>query len=385
MEIESFSPDISKEALNLLKKRLLDTRWPHTIGGDDWAYGVPNEWLREMVDYWANTWSWEKVAQEISRYEHFKVEIEGISIHFLRSKGTKSNSIPIILTHGWPWTFWDFREVITPLSSPKEKGSPSFDVIVPSLPGFGFSTPLTHAGVDVPTVAYLWNKLMTEVLGYESYAAHGGDWGSLITAHLGHAYSENVIGVHLGLPVVPGLIRSELPDHYWIPEEKELRDRADEAAPSLKSHLAVHTNDPHTLAHALIDSPVGTAAWLWERRYNWSDNKGDIESVFSREDLCTNASLYWCTGAITSSLRMYFEHFNKPWPLAHDRQPVIESPTAYAIFPKDVVMLPKKIAEEKTNLLRWTVMPAGGHFGAAEQPSLLVNDIQETFSQLYSK
>ena len=226
---------------------------------------------------------------------------------------------------------------------------------------------------------------MTEVLGYESYAAHGGDWGSLITAHLGHAYSDNVIGVHLGLPVVPGLIRSEISDHYWDPKEKDLRDRADEAAPSLKSHLAVHTSDPHTLAHALIDSPAGTAAWLWERRHNWSDNNGDIESVFSREDLCTNASLYWCTGAITSSLRMYFEHFNKPWPLAHGRQPVIESPTAYAIFPKDVVALPKKIVEEKTNLLRWTVMPAGGHFSAAEQPSLLVNDIQETFSQLYNK
>ena len=298
MEIESFSPDISEEDLNLLKKRLLNTRWPHTIGEDDWKYGVPNKWLREMIHYWANTWSWEKVVQEMRRYEHFKVEIEGISIHFLRSKGTKSNSIPIILTHGWPWTFWDFREVITPLSSPKEKGSPSFDVIVPSLPGFGFSTPLTKAGVDVPTVAYLWNKLMTEVLGYESYAAHGGDWGSLITAHLGHAYSDNVIGVHLGLPVVPGLIRSEISDHYWDPKEKDLRDRADEAAPSLKSHLAVHTNDPHTLAHALIDSPAGTAAWLWERRHNWSDNNGDIESVFSREELCTNAYLYWCTGAI---------------------------------------------------------------------------------------
>ncbi|SVB15865.1 uncharacterized protein METZ01_LOCUS168719, partial [marine metagenome] len=205
MEIESFTPYISEEDLNSLKKRLLDTRWTHTIGEDDWKYGVPNEWLREMVDYWANTWSWEKVAQEMNRYEHFKVEIEGISIHFLRSKGTKTNSIPIILTHGWPWTFWDFREIITPLSSPSEERFPSFDVIVPSLPGFGFSTPLTQAGVDVPTVSYLWNKLMTEVLGYENYAAHGGDWGSLITAHLGHAYSENVVGVHLGLPVVPGL------------------------------------------------------------------------------------------------------------------------------------------------------------------------------------
>ena len=131
----------------------------------------------------------------------------------------------------------------------------------------------------------------------------------------------------------------------------------------------------------MVDSPAGTAAWLWERRHNWSDNNGDVESVFSREDLCTNASLYWCTGAITSSLRIYFEHFNKPWPLVHDHQKIIETPTSYAIFPKDVVMLPKKIAEEKTNLFRWTVMEAGGHFGAAEQPELLVNDIRETFSQ----
>ncbi len=379
MELKSFTPEISEQNLSELRKRLLETRLPQIIGEDNWKYGVPTKWLEEMIEYWTNTWRWESVSKEINHYENFKVEIDGINIHFLRSKGSKSNSIPIILTHGWPWTFWDFRHVINPLSNPDEETSPSFDVIIPSLPGFGFSTPLTQSGIDVPTIAHLWNKLMTEVLGYKRYAAHGGDWGSLITAHLGHAYSQNMIGIHLGLPVIPGLIRSEVPDEMWTPEEKLLRERAQEAAPSLKSHLAVHTNDPQTLASALADSPAGTAAWLWERRKNWSDNDGDIESVFSREDLCTNATLYWCTGAITSSLRIYYEHFNKPWPLVHKHQKVIETPTSYAIFPKDVVMLPRKVAEEKTNLFRWNVMEAGGHFGAAEQPELLVNDIRETF------
>ena len=385
MQPEPFIPHLSEATLSDLHSRLLATRWPAVIGGDDWLYGVPAGWLKDMISYWATAWDWPGVVAEMNRYDHIQVEIDGVPVHALRSPGTGVDPIPLILTHGWPWTFWDFRHLIDPLTDPATHGAPdapSFDVVVPSLPGFGFSTPLSVPGIDVSAVADRWNQLMTDLLGYDRYAAHGGDWGALVTAHLGHAHADRLIGVHLGLPVGRGLVRTEIPDEMWSPDEAWMRDRSAEAMPLIKSHLAVHSTDPQTLAYALADSPVGTAAWLWERRRNWSDCGGDVESVFDRDDLCTTAALYWCTGAITSSLRIYFEHFNKPWPLVHDRTPVIEAPTAYAVFPKDVVMLPRRVVEATTNLVRWTVMPVGGHFGAAEQPELVVEDIRATFAAL---
>lgn len=385
MQPEPFTPHLSQAILSDLRRRLSATRWPAVIGGDDWLYGVPVGWLKDMISYWATDWDWPGVVAEMNRYDHIRVEIDGVPVHALRSPGTGVDPIPLILTHGWPWTFWDFRHLIDPLTDPAAHGAsnaPSFDVVVPSLPGFGFSTPLSVPGIDVSAVADRWNRLMTDLLGYDRYAAHGGDWGALVTAHLGHAHADRLIGVHLGLPVVPGLVRTEVSDDMWSPDEAWMRDRYAEARPLVKSHLAVHSADPQTLAYALADSPVGTAAWLWERRRNWSDCGGDVESVFDRDDLCTTAALYWCTGAITSSLRLYFEHFNKPWPLVHDRTPVIEAPAAYAVFPKDVVMLPRRVVETMTNLVRWTVMPVGGHFGAAEQPELVVEDIRATFAAL---
>ncbi|MEC7924117.1 MAG: epoxide hydrolase, partial [Actinomycetota bacterium] len=212
---KKISADFEPEILDLMFRRLKETKWPDIIGEDSWEYGVPRSWLQDMVEFWISEWDWPKVSDQINQWDHYLTEIDGIPIHYLHAPGKGPNPKPIILTHGWPWTFWDFKDVIGPLSDPEKYGGnpeDSFDVYVPSLPGFTFSTPLPQPGVDVSRVAALWNELMTGVLGYEKFCAHGGDWGALVTAHLSHAYSDVLIGAHLSLSLIPGVNRRTLPD-----------------------------------------------------------------------------------------------------------------------------------------------------------------------------
>ena len=382
MNAEPFDVALDPTVLGDLQARLRNTRWPDVIGEDSWDYGVPQAWLRDMATYWAEEWRWQDVAQAMNTYRHYRATIDDIPIHFLHAPGTGPDPIPLVLTHGWPWTFWDYKDVIGPLSDPAAHGGNSedaFHVVVPSLPGFGFSTPLTRAGVDVGKVAELWVRLMREVCGYGRFAAHGGDWGALVTAHLAHAHADELLGAQLALAMIPGVDRGALGPGDYGEDEAWMAQRNVEALQTITSHVSVHTTDPQTLAYATMDSPVGTAAWLWERRRNWSDCDGDVENAFSREHLCTTAALYWCTGAFTSAMRLYFEHFNKPWPLVHDRVPVMEAPTSLVVFPKDVVHLPRSVLAKYTNLQHYQVMPRGGHFGAAEEPALIVAQIREFF------
>lgn len=368
--------------LDRLAQRLADARLATPVGADDWRYGVPAGWLADMVEYWRTEWSWRAEAARMNRWANYRVEIDGVPIHYLHAPASDPAAPPLILTHGWPWTFWDFKDVIGPLSEPERHGGradQAFNVFVPSLPGFGFSTPLTRSGIDVQQVARLWVRLMTDVLGFDRFAAHGGDWGALVTAHLAHEHADRLLGAHLSLTLIPGVSHAALGPDDYAPDEQWMLERNQESAPLIASHVAVHRLDPQTLAHGLMDSPVGTAAWIWERRRNWSDCGGDVESVFDRQHLCTTATIYWATGAIGSSLRLYYEHFGKPWPLAHQRTPRLEAPCAFAVFPKDVVHLPRRVLEQHANLARYTVMPRGGHFGAAEQPDLLVDDLRAFF------
>lgn len=385
MEPQTFEPDLPAEVLADLRDRLVRARWPQVIGEDSWRYGVPGSWLREMVEYWADGWDWSIEAERMRRWQHHRAVIDGVPVHWLHAPAARPDAPPLVLTHGWPWTFWDFRDVIGPLSRPEDHGgdpADAFDVYVPSLPGFGFSTPLRTAGVDVARVAELWVSLMTDVVGVDRFCAHGGDWGALVTAQLAHAHADRLVGAHLAMAFVPGIDRSSLPAEAWADDEGWMVERNVESQPLIRSHVTAHTLDPQTLAYGLVDSPVATAAWIWERRRNWSDCGGDIESVFSREHLCTTAALYWCTGAITSSLRLYHEQFTGSWTIVHDRTPRLEAPTAVAVFPKDVVHLPRSVLEQHCDLRRSTVMPRGGHFGAAEQPELLVEDLRAFFRAL---
>ena len=383
MKPQPFRIAIPDEDVADLKRRLRTTRWADDFGNEQWAYGVEKGWLQDMVSYWAETYDWRAQEAEINRLPQFKVEVDGVPIHFVHVRGKGPNPTPLILTHGWPWTFWDWKDVIGPLSDPAAHGgnpADSFDVIVPSLPGYGFSAPLRKTGIGARQTATLWTKLMRDVLGYRKYAAAGGDWGAIITSEMGHAHPDPLLGIYLTLPMIPGVNLREIPASAYAPDEQWMPKRAAEALLHITSHSMAHRYDAQTLAYALCDSPVGTAAWIWERRRNWADcPTGDPVDLFGKDFLCTTASIYWLTGTIGTSLRLYREHFIPGWPALHDRKPTIPVPTGFGISTKEVLMLPRSWAEEKTNLKRWSLFDKGGHFGPAENAPKLITEYREFF------
>jgi pimeloyl-ACP methyl ester carboxylesterase len=380
-----FTIDIPEADVADMKRRLAATRWAPEIPGDGWTYGVDRSWLESMVRTWVDEYDWRVHEAAMNAHPNFLVDLDGIPVHFVHVRGKGPNPTPIVITHGWPWTFWDMKGLIGPLTDPAAHGgapADSFDVVIPSLPGFAFSNPLRTHGVNVRRVAELWVSLMRDSLGYDRFGAYGGDWGAIVTSELGHAHGAHLTGVYMSLPTIPGVNRREIAPEAYAADEAWMVERAAGVDRLIRSHVTVHTHDPQTLAYALADSPVGTAAWLWERRRAWSDCDGDVESVFSRDELITLASLYWLTGAIGSSLRIYYEHFNGGWPRLHDRTPTIEVPTGFAIFPKELVLLPRSVAAAHTNLARWTLMERGGHFGPAEQPEAVARELVEFFRPL---
>lgn len=388
MQPEPFEIAIPDADLQDLRDRLARTRWADDVANEDWRYGVERGWLEEMVRYWREDYDWRAVEADINSMPQYRVTIDGVPIHFLHIRGKGPNPMPLLLVHGWPWTFFDFRDLIGPLTDPAAHGgdaADSFDLVIPSLPGHGFSMPLTKAGLDVPSHVELFTKLMSEVLGCSRFAVGGGDWGAAITNLLAHTHPDKVIGLLATIPFYPGLDLNEVTSEDYGPDEQWMLARQAESAPTVISHFTVQSTDPQTLAYALVDSPVGTAAWLWERRRSWSDCGGDLLSVYDRDWLCTLASIYWLTRTIGTSLRLYFEHAmagGLPFRPLHDRQPAIEVPCGYAIAPKEVMLVPRKLAEEGTNLTRWSLLPKGGHFSFAEQPDLMTGELRDFFHPL---
>jgi pimeloyl-ACP methyl ester carboxylesterase len=379
-------PDIELEDL---RSRLARTRWADDLGNADWRYGVERAWLEDMVRYWRDQYDWRATERKINRLGNFKATIEGVPLHFAHVRGKGKNPLPLLLLHGWPWTFMDFHALVGPLTDPAAHGgdpSDSFDLVIPSLPGFGYSMPLTRTGLDVPKSAELFAKLMRDVLGYSRFAVGGGDWGAVLCGQIAHAHPENVIGLLTTIPLFPALdFMSITPQDHDASEAWMIEHRRATATLSA-SHVAVHSNDPQTLAYALVDSPVGTAAWIWERRRAWSDCNKDLLTVHDRDFLCTLASIYYLTRSIGTSMRSYWEHFRSGMPIKplHNRMPVIEVPCAFAVHPKDVMLVPRSIAARMTNLRRWTVMPKGGHFGISEQPAAMVEEFRTFFRTLRS-
>jgi pimeloyl-ACP methyl ester carboxylesterase len=389
MKPEPFEIAVPDAELDDLRSRLAHTRWADDLGNADWRYGVERGWLEDMVRYWHDQYDWRATERKINQLGNFKVTIEGVPLHFAHVRGKGKNPMPLLLLHGWPWTFMDFHALVGPLSDPAAHGgdpADSFDLIIPSLPGFGFSMPLTRTGLDVPRSAELFAKLMTDVLGYSRFAVGGGDWGAVLCGQIAHAHPENVIGLLTTIPLFPALdFMSITPQDHDASEAWMIEHRAATGTLSA-SHVAVHSNDPQTLAYALVDSPVGTAAWIWERRRAWSDCDGDLLSIHDRDFLCTLASIYYLTRSIGTSMRSYWEHFRSGMPIKplHGRMPVIEVPCAFAVHPKDVMLVPRSIAAKMTNLHRWTVMPRGGHFGISEQPAGMVGEFRTFFRTLRS-
>jgi pimeloyl-ACP methyl ester carboxylesterase len=376
--------DIPQSELDDLRDRLHRTRWPADPGNEDGRFGARRAWMEDLVGYWADEYDWRAAEAAINDLPNFTITIDGIPIHFVHARGTGPNPIPLVVSHGWPWTFWDLHQVIGPLADPAAHGgdpADSFDVVVPSLPGYGLSVPLTTTGVDTASIAALWVRLMRDVLGYERFGAEGGDWGAFISGQLGHAHAEHLIGVYLTLGVIPGLIGRRAPrEEDFADDERWMVERGRVARPMIEAHVAVHRRDPQTLGYALADSPAGLGAWLWHRRQLWC--QGEAVEVFGRDDLCTLSSLYWFGGSFASSIRLYAEEFAKPPVLVHDRERIIDAPTGFGIFPEDLLFVPRSTAERHTNLHRWSVLERGGHFAPAEQPGMVVDEVRAFFRPL---
>ena len=398
LHVEPFEVAVPPASLDDLHRRLDATRWPDVPGGaagpeGSWQFGTDDAYLRDLVAHWRHEYDWRAHERAMNAWPHFLAQVPGpdgvdIPIHFIHAKGKGPNPLPLILTHGWPWTFWDLADVIGPLTDPAAHGgdpADSFDVVVPSLPGYCFSTPLPVPFLTTAQVADLWVELMRG-LGYERFCAQGGDWGAIVTIELGHAHSDVLHGIAVTMPSFPGASRGPHAPEDLLPGEEDYAERTARRLRTASSHVAVMGTDPQTLAHALHDSPVGLLSWLVERRRAWSDCEGpdgvrDVERRFSKDALCTLASLYWHTGCFWSTERMYWGRVHVPWTPRHDRTPAVEAPTAMAVFPGDLIFVPRKVAERVANIQRWEVMPAGGHFAPAEEPDLVVGEVREFFRQ----
>jgi pimeloyl-ACP methyl ester carboxylesterase len=384
-EKEPFKIAVPTAVLTDLRGRLKKTRWAGDFGNEQWAYGTNFDALKDLVDYWCNGFNWRRQEREMNRFAHYRTTIEGIPIHFIHQPGKGPRPIPLILSHGWPWTFWDLHKVIRPLADPAAfGGSPddAFDVVVPSLPGYGFSTPLTTTGINYWRTADLWVQLMRDVLGYERFAAQGGDWGALITAQLGHKYADHMIGIHVtmvgGLSLTGG--SAPKPEDY-APEEAGWGERTANFFHRESGYFHLQTTKPQTLAFGLNDSPVGLCSWILEKRRTWSDCDGQVERRFTKDDLLTTMMIYWVTQSFGTSARYYYEAIHNPWHPSHEGR-LVEAPTAVSVFPKEVVLMPRRWVERHYNLQRWTVFPSGGHFAPMEEPEKLVDDIRAFFRTL---
>ena len=382
MAVERFHIQVEEEVLNDLRDKLGHIRWPDQMDGSSWEQGTELGYLQSLVAYWRDRFDWRAQEAELNRLAHFRSEVDGLSIHFIHERGVGPSPLPIILTHGWPDSFTRYQKIIPLLTDPASHGGDpmdSFDVIIPSIPGFGFSSRPNLRGVNSFQVAELWAKLMTKELGYPRFAAAGGDIGSGVTRYLAAAHPELLVGIHL---TDIGILRDLLaPSGRTDLTEGELRYRsiATEWIAREGAYMSLQSTKPQTLAYGLSDSPVGLAGWIVEKFRTWSDCGGDLGRSFTKDELLTNIMIYWLTGTIGSSTRMYYENSHTLPPLGH-----IDVPTGIALFPADILLPPQECAERRLNIARWTTMPRGGHFAAMEEPELLADEIRAFFRPLRS-
>ena len=377
---EPFIMAVPEALLEDLRQRLALTRWPDEIPGSGWHYGANLAYVKELVHYWQQQYDWRAQERLLNGFSQYRVQLEDITLHYIQQPGVGPAPMPLLLSHGWPGSIYEFVHVIGPLTDPARYGGDprdAFTVVAPSLPGYGFSHVPNQRRLNIEEIAALFQRLMTEVLGLVRFGAQGGDWGAFITGRLGYTYSQNLIGIHLTMvPVAPH------------PSERTNLSGAEEAFITASEawrteetgYQWIQGTKPQTLSYALNDSPAGLAAWITEKFYSWTDSHGDIESRVSKDALLTNIMLYWVTQTINSSFWLYYQMRHQPWRL--ERGERITVPTAVAAFPGEIIRPPREWAARVCNLQRWTPMTTGGHFAALEEPQALVEDIRAFYREL---
>ncbi len=375
-----FQTHISEDVLTDLRSRLAATRWPDEIENDDWAWGTNRAYLQDLCTYWQRDFDWPAQEARINAFAQYTAEVDGLTLHFIHEKGKGSTRTPLLLIHGWPDSFVRFLSLIPLLTAPDADGH-SFDVVVPSIPGYAFSEKPFKPGMNPKKIAGLFAELMDGALGYKKFISHGGDWGSTITEQLGLHYEENLLGLHLtDVPHHHGMLPVEDPgadEKAYLAETKAWVEKEG-------AYFKEQSTKPQTVGYALNDSPAGLAAWIIEKFHTWTDNDGKPEDAVPREVLLTNLTLYWATQTATSSARIYYEAnraMQQAQTLLANLNPFSKEgskskpPAAFALFPKDISHPPKDFAERFFNVQRWTKMKRGGHFPALEQPDLLAADL----------
>ncbi len=379
--VERFTIPFSSSALEDLRSRLQKTRWPDEVPNSNWTYGFDREFLIDLCSYWSERFDWKAQVDRISAFGHYKFQANEGKVHFIHAKGKGPAPMPIILTHGWPGSFVEMLGIIPLLTDPAAHGfdaADSFDVVVPSLPGFGFSDRPGIEGMDAYRVADIWVELM-QTLGYDRFAAQGGDLGAGVSTALGLRHSEHLIGIHLNY--IPGSYRPHIAEgEVLTPAEQEFSVAAGRWYEQNGAYAHLQGTRPQTPAYALNDSPAGLAAWILEKFREWSDCGGDLYSRFSRDELLTNVTLYLMTETISSSFRMYLAGRRSPLHFSSDD--FVRSPCAIACFPQEILIPPREWVERGYNVQRWTKMPRGGHFAAAEEPKMLAADLRTFFRTL---
>ncbi len=372
-----FRIDVPQPVIDRILRRVRETRFPERLDSTDWSYGANWDYMRQLATYWTTRYDWRQTEARLNRWPQFIARVEDYDIHFFHVRGKGPRPLPLILTHGWPGSVVEFLEAIGPLTDPAATGgsaADAFDVVVPSLPGFGFSSKPKGKPIGPVTIARLWHKLMTDVLGYARYGAQGGDWGSIITTQLALQYPDDLAGIHLNGATVTPAPEAELS------EDEKAWTRAAAAYRSRESDYAGEQgNKPETVAFVLADHPLGTAAWIVEKLKVWSDSGDNIESVFTKDDLLSNVMMYLVTDSAPVAVWIYRgarEDARGAVPRTK-----ISVPTGYAAFPHEMTNLapPKNALARSFNLQRYNTMPKGGHFACFEQPKLFVADVRAFF------
>jgi pimeloyl-ACP methyl ester carboxylesterase len=380
LPLEPFQIRVGDEVLSDLQARLRNTRWPPPAPGDRWEQGTDLGYLKDLLDSWAGGFDWRARERELNRFHHFRATIDGVPIHFVHERARRGKGLPLILSHGWPSAFVELLPLVPLLTDPKAHGidGPEFDLVIPSLPGYGFSP--RPARATLRTVASLWHRLMGG-LGYRRYGAGGGDFGAGVSTLMALDDPRPMIGLHL----------SNLDNAPWLGEgsrpltaaERDYQEQQQRWDRSERGYSAIQSTRPQTLGYALNDSPAGLAAWIVEKWRSWSDSGGDLEKRFSRDFLLTLITLYWVTGSITTSMRDYFDNRWHGVVLGPDDR--VRVPTGIASFTTQFVPEgepPREWAERLYDVRRFTPMPAGGHFAPAEEPELVARDIAAFFAEL---
>ncbi|MFF0370706.1 epoxide hydrolase family protein [Micromonospora sp. NPDC005087] len=383
-----FRIDVPQRDLDDLQERLGRTRWPDELPGVGWAYGVPREYLKELVQYWRQDYDWRAAEARLNRWPQFTTTIDGANIHFAHLRSPEPDATPLLMTHGWPGSIVEFAEVVGPLTDPRAHGgSPddAFHLVLPTIPGFTLSGPTTETGWEFKRVAAAFAVLMHR-LGYERYGVQGGDWGAIISREIGRTRSNQVIGVHLNL--LPNSFQPHEPDPHELdalsPKERERTlaswERIKVWSRERQGYADIQSTRPHTVAYGLTDSPVGQLAWIVEKFKEWTDSAERPEDAVDRDQMLTNVMLYWLTGTAGSSARIYYERAHADY--AGMPPEPSTAPTALAVFPQDNFIPLRHIADRTNHIVQWTEYDRGGHFAAMEQPELLVDDIATFFRKL---